>query len=67
MIKHEEGEITIPSGTHIGYVPQTAGFDLTFPITVSEVVLSGTLDSRISPFRTYSKTQKEKQKNQSCK
>ena len=60
VIKHEEGEITIPSGTHIGYVPQTAGFDLTFPITVSEVVLSGTLDSRISPFRTYSKTQKEK-------
>ena len=60
VIKHEEGEILIPSGTHIGYVPQAAAFDLSFPITVEQAVLSGTLSSRIRPFRTYSKAQKDK-------
>lgn len=60
VIKHEEGTVTIPSRTHIGYVPQAAAFDLSFPITVEQAVLSGTLESPIRPFRTYSKTQKKR-------
>ena len=60
VIKHEEGKVTTLPDTHIGYVSQAAAFDLTFPITVEQAVLSGTLDNRIRPFRTYSKAQKEK-------
>ncbi len=60
VIKHEEGAISISPNTHIGYVPQAAAFDLTFPITVFQAVLSGTLQRRIRPFTTYNEAQKDK-------
>ncbi|MEX1308043.1 MAG: ATP-binding cassette domain-containing protein [Eubacteriales bacterium] len=60
VIKHEEGRVIVPGHTHIGYVSQAAAFDLTFPITVEQAVLVGTLDNHIRPFRGYSKAQKAK-------
>jgi len=62
VLKHEEGKITVTPKARIGYVSQVAAFDLSFPITVEQVVLSGTLGHRIRPFAVYSQTQREKAK-----
>ncbi len=62
VIKHEEGSIDVAPGSYIGYVPQSAAFDQTFPITVFQAVLLGTLETRIKPFKTYTKAQKEQAK-----
>lgn len=40
--------------TMIGYIPQFAAMDRSFPITVLEVVLTGRLKSGLSPFFRYS-------------
>lgn len=45
--------------TDLGYVPQFATMDRRFPISVTEVVLTGRLKSGLSPFMKYSKTDKE--------
>ena len=60
FVRADEGEIGIHSGSTIGYVAQNFGFDDMFPITVLEVVLTGTLEKRIKPFRKYSKEQVQK-------
>jgi len=44
--------------TSVGYVPQFAALDRRFPITVLEVVLTGTLNTGLSPFHRYSNDDK---------
>jgi len=58
--KADEGSIVIGNNSTIGYVAQGFGFDINFPITVIEVVLTGILDNKIKLFNTYTKEQKEK-------
>jgi len=60
FFKPNEGEIIIEDDSTIGYVAQGFNFDETFPITVKQVVLTGTLDKNIRPFRKYTKKQKQK-------
>lgn len=45
--------------TAIGYVPQFAAMDKSFPITVIEVVLTGRLKSGLSPFYSFSSKDKK--------
>lgn len=47
------------TGTLLGYVPQVAGLDKTFPANVREVVLMGRLNSKIMPFHRYSSADKD--------
>ncbi|MCM8806209.1 MAG: metal ABC transporter ATP-binding protein [Candidatus Omnitrophica bacterium] len=64
IIKPYKGDIKIMGETpekgreYIGYVPQYVFFDLKFPITVWEVVLTGRLN-RTKYFKNYSKEDKE--------
>lgn len=61
-----EGEISIfgkslnQSRGMIGYVPQFTVFDKKFPVTVSEVVLTGMLKKTFSPLHRYSQNEKDK-------
>lgn len=43
----------------VGYVPQSPSFDLSFPVTVRDLVLMGTLSTRICPFCRYTAAQKK--------
>ena len=54
----DDGSITFDNGITIGYVPQGNGLDDTFPITVREIVLSGTLPNAIRPFFRYTAAQR---------
>ncbi len=56
LIKHT-GKVAYEGSPRIGYVPQFAAIDRGFPITVSEVVLSGTLEG-FRPFYKYGKNQR---------
>ncbi|HOP10170.1 MAG TPA: metal ABC transporter ATP-binding protein [Oscillospiraceae bacterium] len=47
------GEDVKSRQTTIGYVPQFAALDRRFPITVLEVVLTGTLKNGLTPFHRY--------------
>lgn len=47
------------NGSTLGYVPQFATMDRRFPISVEEVALTGRLNSGLSPFMKYSKTDKK--------
>lgn len=60
LLKPDEGKLTVKDGFTIGYVSQFTDFDLSFPITVMEMVLSGTLCQNIQPFCKYKKSQKVK-------
>lgn len=60
FLKPDHGNITVLNNAAIGYVAQEFGFDTSFPITVNEAVLTGTLDDRIKPFKKYSAEQKKK-------
>ncbi len=60
LLKPDEGKFTLKDGFTIGYVSQFTDFDLSFPITVLEMVLSGTLCQNIQPFCKYKKSQKKK-------
>jgi len=42
----------------VGYVPQHIGFDNSFPLTVRELVLMGTLDPKLRPYYRYTAAQK---------
>ncbi|WP_373482970.1 metal ABC transporter ATP-binding protein [Acetobacterium sp.] len=53
------GEPIARKRTLMGYVPQFAAMNKTFPITVFEVVLTGRIKSRFKPFFHY--TQKDKE------
>ncbi len=44
----------------LGYVPQAAEFDRSFPISVLEVVLTGMLEKGLTPFRRYSAAENDK-------
>jgi len=46
--------------TSVGYVPQFAALDRRFPITVFEVVLTGTLKPGLSPFHRYKSEDRER-------
>ena len=59
LIRPEEGTITRADGAAVGYVPQSPGFDISFPITMRELVLMGTLPKEIRPFTRYTGTQKD--------
>lgn len=48
------------AGQLLGYVPQITALDKSFPITVHEVVLTGTLNPKLSLFHKYSKSDMEK-------
>ncbi len=60
LIKPCCGQIEIEDNTVIGYVPQLITFDTSFPATVFDLVLMGTLKRKILPFKKYTKENKEK-------
>ena len=59
FFKPDHGSISVNDGAAIGYVAQGFGFDDSFPITVKEIVLTGTLQKKIKVFQKYSKAQHE--------
>jgi zinc transport system ATP-binding protein len=60
LLKPEEGSIACRKGLEVGYVSQIFSFEASFPLTVEELVLQGTLPKAIRPFRRYTAQQKEK-------
>jgi len=60
LIKPDEGTITLRKGIEVGYVPQNFTFDTSFPLTVEELVLQGTLSRKLRPFSRYSAAQRER-------
>lgn len=60
FMKPDNGTITIVDDAAIGYVAQGFGFDDSFPITVKEIVLTGTLNKKIKIFQKYTKQQHKK-------
>lgn len=60
FMKPDNGSIEIVDAAAIGYVAQGFGFDDSFPITVKEIVLTGTLSKMIKPFQRYTKEQHKK-------
>jgi zinc transport system ATP-binding protein len=60
LLKTDKGEIKIKKNYNVGYVSQFSDFDLSFPITVMDMVLSGTLCQKIKPFCKYKEEQREK-------
>lgn len=58
--KPRSGQVKIKEGLTLGYVPQFAFFDRTFPISVEDVVLMGKLEHRLAPFRKYSRRDMKK-------
>jgi zinc transport system ATP-binding protein len=57
LLKPESGRIE--RRQTIAYVPQVPAFDTSFPLTVREVVLMGTLEAAIRPFAHYKAKQKQ--------
>ena len=47
------GAVKIREGLRLGYVPQHASFDRSFPISVKDVVLMGELEHTMKPFKKY--------------
>lgn len=60
LMKPDEGTITFRQGLDAGYVPQNFAFDTSFPLTVEDLVLQGTLPKALRPFSRYSSAQKAK-------
>ena len=60
LLKPDEGKAHINYKKNTGYVAQNSEIDLSFPITVKEIVMSGTLYKNIKPFAKYDPLQKEK-------
>lgn len=52
--KPRAGQVIIKKGLRLGYVPQFAFFDRSFPISVEDVILMGKLEHKLIPFRKYS-------------
>ncbi|MGI5849351.1 MAG: metal ABC transporter ATP-binding protein [Christensenellales bacterium] len=57
LIKPDNGNIIRRDGMTVGYVPQIYRFDLSFPVTVKELVLMGTLCQKPRPFFRYGSLQ----------
>lgn len=62
IIKPEEGSVEYLEDTEVGYVPQNLAFDTSFPLTVMDLVLQGTLPKKAKPFGKYTSVQNEKAK-----
>lgn len=60
LLKPEEGSVVCRKGIEVGYVPQNFLFDTSFPLTVGELVLQGTLPKKLRPFGRYTSGQREK-------
>ncbi|MBQ0090006.1 MAG: ABC transporter ATP-binding protein [Prevotellaceae bacterium] len=61
LIKVEDNSsIIIDKDITIGYLPQYSDFDSKFPISVTEVVLTGLLNCHVSPFYQYKESDKHK-------
>ncbi len=60
LIKPARGSVLVKNNAAVGYVPQRFSFDDSFPITVREIVLSGTLSQKIKLFARYNRQQQEK-------
>lgn len=59
-ITPDKGEIIIAPNVIIGYVPQFSTFNRDFPITVFDVILSGTLPSNYKLFHRYKQNDRNK-------
>lgn len=55
LLKPDKGKVIIEKGLKIGYIPQTITFDRSFPVTVKDVVLMGTIKKKLTPFFRFSK------------
>lgn len=62
LLRPEDGNIHYQQGVQIGYVSQDLSFDTSFPLTVGEMVLQGTLPKKVKPFGRYTAAQKQKAK-----
>ncbi len=60
LLRPEEGSIVFHKGLEVEYMPQDFLFDMSFPLTVGELVLQGTLSKKVRPFSRYSHRQKKK-------
>lgn len=60
ILKPDKGTLNVKNNYTVGYVSQFSDFDLTFPITVMDMVLSGTLCKKIQPFCKYKDEHKQK-------
>lgn len=56
LITPDSGSVKIFNENGIGYVPQFAEFDKSFPISVSEVILMGLMKKKSIFFKRYNKT-----------
>lgn len=54
ILKPDRGSVLMPGKYAVGYVSQTNDFDLSFPMTVKDMVLTGTLSKKVTPFCRYS-------------
>lgn len=57
-----DGKIVKAEDLNMGYVPQITQFDKEFPITVKNVILTGSLDKKVRVFKRYSKKDVSKTK-----
>lgn len=60
LLKPGKGSIVPKESAAIGYVAQNSSFDVTFPITVRDVVLTGTLNHKVKVFGKYSSEQRKR-------
>lgn len=60
LIHPEDGSILRGKESAVGYVSQTPGFDVLFPVTVRDLVLMGTLSREIRPFSRYTGRQRDR-------
>ena len=59
MLVPDDGIVLCEKGISVGYVAQKLSFDTSFPITVKELVLMGTLKKSLRPFSRYSAEQEK--------
>jgi len=60
LLKPGHGQIQKWDNAKVGYVPQVISFDNSFPATVRDLVLMGTLTNKLLPFVFYTKENKKK-------
>lgn len=61
FIKPSKGKVSFPSGLKIGYVPQVAKMDLSFPISTLDLILMGCA-SKANWFGNFPETEKKRAK-----
>lgn len=59
LVDLKSGKIIINHNKRIGYVPQFAEFDQSFPISVEEVLMSGLMGTKKKTFKKYNKKEYE--------